>query len=136
VRRAGLVAAGVAVLCGCSSPQIETAGEWDLVEASLPDGHWSTTGGGSYHLSIGTDELTGTFGCSSGMTASDFVQDGDHLSLGEVTAGYGRGCYPHVPDPLAGRFETALEAVDSVERSGDVLILRGDEVVLTFERGS
>jgi hypothetical protein len=37
-----------------------------------------------------------------------------------------------VPEPLGGRFLSALRVIDSAQRDGDLPILRGDDTTLTL----
>jgi heat shock protein HslJ len=121
-----------ALLTGCGADaDVDTQGSWLLVGASLPDGRWQEDDGGRYFLSIEGTSTYGTDACREFEATVE--QDGDDLSFPDLETAERQGCPESLPDPLTGRFVTALEAIDSAERDDDTLILRGAGTTLTLQ---
>jgi hypothetical protein len=124
----------VGMLTGCGTEEVDAQGSWLMVGASLPDGRWEADNGGKYFLRVRGQSADGTSGCDA--FEARVAQDGGDFSFQDFQKSARPGCPGDVPDPLEGRFLGALRSVDSAERDGDLLILRGDDTTLTLESTS
>ena len=133
------------LLAGCGSDPVDVEGNWLMVGATVPDGTWQAetdTSGSRYFLRIAdaTDEAGQDVGLvADGVSGCDTFQarveqDGGDLDFADFETSERQTCPETVPDALEGRFLTAIEAIDSAEMDGDLLVLRGPETTLTFEK--
>jgi hypothetical protein len=123
---------------GCGSDPVDVEGNWMLVGARLPDGHWDPEdpeAEGRYFLQITDGKALGFAGCDEYQATIE--QDGGDLDFADFEKTTRQGCDPDVvPDPLDGYLPGAIEAVTSVEMDDDLLVMRGKDTTLSFRKRS
>jgi hypothetical protein len=133
------------LLAGCGSDPVDVEGNWMLVGATLPEGHWNPEDPEQTRYFLQIAEATDEAGEDVGLVAKGFAgcqeyqarveQDGDDLDFADLEVIDRPNCQADtVPDPLEGNLPGAIEAIDSAEMDGDLLVLRGPETTLTFEQ--
>jgi len=132
------------LLGGCGSDPVDVEGNWMLVGARLPEGHWDPEDPEQTRYFLQIAEATDESGEDVGLVAKGFagcqeyqarvVQDGDDLDFADLEVIDRANCQvDSVPARLEGNLPGAIEAIDSAEMDGELLVLRGPDTTLTFE---
>lgn len=132
------------LLGGCGSDPVDVEGNWMLVGARLPEGHWDPEDPGQTRYFLQIAEATDEAGEDVGLVAKGFAgcqeyqarveQDGGDLDFADLEVVDRPHCQADtVPDPLEGNLPGAIEAIESAEMEDDLLVLRGPGTTLTFE---
>ena len=133
------------LLGACGSDPVDVEGNWMLVGARLPEGRWDPEDPEESRYFLQIAEATDEAGEDVGLVAKGFagcqeyqarvVQDGDDLDFADLEVIDRPNCQADtVPDPLEGNLPGAIEAIESAEMEDDLLVLRGPETTLTFEK--
>ncbi len=110
----------------------ELVGEWELTAGTGPAGEIVLVDGYPITLSIGEDEAWGgTAACNA--YGSDVTVDGPRVEITEVFQTE-MACVEDGVMEAEAAYLDAYRRATSVEVDGDVLVLRGDAVELTFQR--
>ena len=123
------------LLAGCGSDPVDVEGNWMLVGARLPEGHWDPDDPNQarYFLQIADGKALGFAGCDEYDATVE--HEGDDLDFADFTKTTRKNCDAEVvPDPLDGNLPGAIEAITSVEMDGDLLVMRGDDTTLSFRK--
>ena len=155
-------AAGVRVarrpllLAGCASDPVDVEGNWMLIGAGLPEGHWDPDDPQESRYFLQIAEATDESGEDVGLVAQGFAgcqqyqarveQDGEDLDFADLDVIERPNCQADtVPDPLEGKLPDAIEAITSAEerrraadpaRAGHHAHLRAAGVVTPEARAS
>ena len=132
------------LLGGCGSDPVDVEGNWMLVGARLPEGHWDPEDPEQTRYFLQIAQATDEAGDDVGLVAKGFAgcqeyqarveQDGGDLDFADLEVIDRPNCQADtVPDPLEGNLPGAIEAIESAEMEDDLLVLRGPSTTLTFE---
>ena len=133
------------LLSGCGSDPVDVEGNWMLVGAQLPEGRWNPDDPAQARYFLQIAEATDDAGEDVGLVAQGFAgcqqyqarveQDGDDLDFADLEVIDRPNCQADtVPDPLEGNLPAGIDAVSSAEIEDGLLVLRGPETTLTFEK--
>ena len=132
--RAGLLLLALALLAACATPGAaapagpDVSGDWELREGTVAGAPLPMPTAAT--LAVTRDRVSGTAFCNS--YDAGYTRDGDGFTVGDLAITE-MGCEP---DVMAAEqsYVAALIAVDTVEVTGDQLVLTGPDVALTFTR--
>jgi heat shock protein HslJ len=145
IARAGLAAAGLALLAGCaSSPGSTPTPDPEETEIAVTDlaGEWLLVKGSDADGAMGLDLITVTLaiqqdGAVSGQGPCNsytggLEQDGASVTFGPLASTL-MACEEEAKTEIESRYLAALEAVDTSKLGADTLTLTGPDVSLQYD---
>ncbi len=120
-------------LSACTGTGPDVDGSWELVEGEAPSGAVPLVEDAPITLTIEDDELSGTAACNSYGGTADL--DDERFRAREVFQTE-MACDPAEVMDSESAYLEAFRQVTTYERRDDVLVLRGADVELVYERAS